>query len=124
MDFSSFIPSFQGLAVTYDGIDTLFRLTVQSTHGPSKGTGAVTLRSQLLLKTNFDCYVLHTQPPAPNKGVISATSSMQSFKHDPNIPRDKQLRALDQLRQRLLQLSRSLSSMRVDMERSDPVPGW
>ncbi|KAI7662454.1 hypothetical protein KC318_g8849 [Hortaea werneckii] len=50
--------------------------------------------------------------------------SGQSFKHDPNLPRDKQLRALDQLRQRLLQLSRSLSSMRVDMERSDPVPGW
>ncbi|RMY92108.1 hypothetical protein D0861_02692 [Hortaea werneckii] len=49
---------------------------------------------------------------------------MQSFKHDPNLPRDKQLRALDQLRQRLLQLSRSLSSMRVDMERSDPVPAW
>ncbi|KAI7190763.1 hypothetical protein KC343_g11200, partial [Hortaea werneckii] len=64
------------------------------------------------------------QPPAFSKETISAISIMQSFKHDPNLPRDKQLRALDQLRQRLLQLSRSLSSMRVDMERSDPVPGW
>ncbi|KAK4545469.1 hypothetical protein LTR36_002819 [Oleoguttula mirabilis] len=36
----------------------------------------------------------------------------------------EQIRALDQLRQRLSQLSQSLASARADLERSDPVPSW
>ena len=50
------------------------------------------------------------------------TSEMQ--KNEPNLSADKQLRALDQLRQRLQQASRALSSMRGDLERSDPLPPW
>ncbi|KAK5123403.1 hypothetical protein LTR85_002835 [Meristemomyces frigidus] len=39
------------------------------------------------------------------------------------LPQD-QIRALDQLRQRLSQLSQSLASTRADLERSDPAPSW
>lgn len=49
---------------------------------------------------------------------------MESYKHEHNLPHDRQLRALDQLRQRLSQSSRVLSSMRADLERSDPLPAW
>lgn len=34
------------------------------------------------------------------------------------------IRALDQLRQRLSQLSTSISSLRADLERNEPLPTW
>lgn len=34
------------------------------------------------------------------------------------------IRALDQLRQRLSQLSTSIASLRVELERSEPLPTW
>jgi len=37
---------------------------------------------------------------------------------------EKQIRALDQLRQRLSQLAKVISAAKIDLERSDPLPSW
>ncbi|QIW97510.1 hypothetical protein AMS68_003028 [Peltaster fructicola] len=41
----------------------------------------------------------------------------------PPLPEDR-LRTIDQLRQRLNQLSTSLGSLKVDLERNEPLPSW
>lgn len=41
----------------------------------------------------------------------------------PALPDDK-LRTIDQLRQRLSQLSTSLNALKVDLERNEPLPSW